>query len=141
MNGREHGSISLLVVFAAIALLLVVALVVDGGRKVQAVADATSLAQEAARAGGQALDRLALAQGQAATVEPEQASSEAAAYLAAAARNGITVVASDITATDTTITVAVVVTRPTVFLSAAGITTVSGSGTGQAELITAGAAP
>lgn len=130
----ERGSISILVVSAAIALLLVVALVIDGGRKVQAVAQATSIAQEAARAAAQALDPTALAQGRTVSVDPAAARTEAEAYLSAAHAQG------DVTTTATTVEVHVTVSRPTVFLAAAGITSVTGTGTGTAELVTTGGA-
>lgn len=130
----ERGSVSLLVVFAAVALLLVVALVVDGGRKVQAVAQASALAEEAARAGAQALDPAALAQGHPAVVDRARARAAAVAYLSAAAAAGTA------TATATAIEVHVTLTRPTVFLAATGITSVTGTGTGRAELLSTGAA-
>lgn len=136
VDDPQRGSISILVVVAAVALLLVVALVVDGGRKIQAVADASSLAQESARAAAQALDPAALAEGRPAAVDPARAQAEAEAYLAAAGAQGTVIT------TATTIEVHVTISRPTVFLGAIGFTSLTATGAGTAELVTtAGAAP
>lgn len=125
----EDGSISVLVVGVALALLLLVALIVDGGRKAQALAETTSLAEEAARAAGQGIDPVALAQGRAITADPTRAASEARAYLAAAHATGTVAVSG------TTITVTVTRTQPTVFLAALGINQLTVTRSAHAHLV------
>ena len=134
LGPSERGSVSLLVVATTLGLLLLTALIVDGGRKAQNLATTTSIAEEAARAAGQAIDPLALAQGRPITLDPTRAAAEARAYLAAAQATGT------VTVTGTTLTVTVTRTRPTVFLGALGITQLTVTRTAKAELVT-GAGP
>ena len=53
---RETGSITPFALIFAIALLLLAGLVIDGGRQLNARGRALAYAQEAARAGAQAVD-------------------------------------------------------------------------------------
>lgn len=57
MNARtERGSITPFVVIVSLGILMLAALVVDGGRQLNAKGRAVAYAQEAARAGSQAID-------------------------------------------------------------------------------------
>ena len=53
---RERGSLSLMVAIVTVAVFAVLALVVDGGGRLQALAKAQGTAQEAARTGAQTLN-------------------------------------------------------------------------------------
>ncbi|MFD9964007.1 hypothetical protein [Amycolatopsis sp. NPDC058986] len=55
-NPRDAGSVTILVAVLAFALLLVLALVVDGSARTRAIARADALAAEAARAANTAVD-------------------------------------------------------------------------------------
>ena len=52
----DRGAISVMFAVLAVALLAAVAIVVDGGRKLGALADARNIADNAARAGAQEVD-------------------------------------------------------------------------------------
>lgn len=127
--GGDAGSVSLLVIALAFAMLLAIGLAVDGSRKSAATSDATSIAEEAARAGGQALRLDALATGGPAVVDPDRAIAEAQSYLAASGATGT------VTVDGARITVQATITRPTIFLGLVGITEVTGNGRGAADLV------
>lgn len=60
-RGRDRGSLSIMTAIMLTAIILLVGLTVDGGGKMRADARADDLAEEAARAAGQAIDpRLAI---------------------------------------------------------------------------------
>ncbi|MEW2507915.1 hypothetical protein AB0878_46380 [Amycolatopsis sp. NPDC047767] len=128
----DRGSISVLVLGVSAALIIGIGVAVDGARKAQAYSDATAVAEEAARAGGQSLDVADLATGADAVVVPAQAVLAARAYLDRANVAGHVAVDGDRIIVDTTIT------RPTVFLSAIGISTTTVHGHGAATLVSAG---
>ncbi|CAM5676078.1 hypothetical protein SANTM175S_09011 [Streptomyces antimycoticus] len=67
---RDDGSVSLLLVGAALMGFLVIGLVVDGGGAMSAQSRADYAAQEAARAGGQQIDPAQAIPGQAIIVDP-----------------------------------------------------------------------
>jgi Flp pilus assembly protein TadG len=122
--------LSILMAVLVPGLLLIIGLAVDGGAKVQATQRANAIADEAARAGGQALDRSAALTGD---VRVDVAAAVAAAqdYLD---RNDVpgtvTVVDADTLAVTTTIT------EPTVLLGLIGIDTLTVDGSGTADLVT-----
>jgi Flp pilus assembly protein TadG len=128
---REAGSVTLFFVVAALALFAMVGLVVDGGTKIRAVQHADALAEEAARAGGQAISLPPAVRGDPAVAEPLQAAAAAHRYLTE----------NDITGTvrigdgGRAITVRVSVTRPTVFLGMLGIASMTVQGHAQARLV------
>ncbi|WP_116199099.1 pilus assembly protein TadG-related protein [Amycolatopsis circi] len=128
----ERGSISVLILGLSLALIIAVGLAVDGSRKALAASRATAVAEEAARAGGQALDPHALADGRTAHVDPGQAAVEAKRYLAAAGISGTVQVQDNRIAVDTTETLR------TVFLGVIGIPALTVHGHGAADLISAG---
>jgi hypothetical protein len=128
----DRGSISVLVIGLSVALVIALGMAVDGSRKALAYSDATAVAEEAARAGGQALNVGALATGQDAAVDPSRAMTTARTYLAAAGVPGTVAVDGD------RIIVRTTVTKPTVFLGMVGIASVTVHGEGATTLISAG---
>ncbi|SEF38404.1 Putative Flp pilus-assembly TadE/G-like [Amycolatopsis pretoriensis] len=121
----ERGSTSVLILGLSIAVLVGVGFAVDGTRKGLAYSQATSIAEEAARAGGQALRARALATGADADVDPQLAVVEAQRYLTVSGADGTAHWDGERLVVETTIT------RTTVFLGSVGIAefTVHGSGT------------
>jgi len=136
----ERGAISVFLAVLVPGLLLIIGLAVDGGAKVAAAQRANAIADEAARAGGQALDVSAALTGEV-RVDPAAAVAAAQDYLA---RNGVpgtvTVVDGD------TLYVTTSITQPTTFLGLIGISSLTVEGSGIADLIpdatdSAGAGP
>lgn len=128
----ERGSVSVWLIGLSIALIIAIGWAVDGSRKAQAHSEATSVAEEAARAAGQALRVQALASGQIADVNPQQAVAEAERYLAAKGMAGTVVVQGKRIVVDTT------VTRRTIFLGIVGVSEFSVRGHGVADLVSDG---
>ncbi len=126
----ERGAIGVFLAVLVPGLLLIIGLAVDGGAKVAATQRANAVADEAARAGGQALDVAAALAGQV-RVDPAAAVAAAQDYLARSEVQGVaTVVDGD------TLRVTTVVTEPTTFLGLIGISTLTVEGSGTADLIT-----
>lgn len=126
---RGGGAFSVPMAIAMLAMILVLGLVIDGVRAAQGLARADAIAQEAARAGGQALDPAALARGVTA-VDPDAATIAAQAYLTAAGATGeATVIAPD------RIHVTATITRPTVVLGLLGRTELVSQGSADAVLV------
>jgi Flp pilus assembly protein TadG len=127
----ERGAIGVFLAVLVPGLLLIIGLAVDGGAKVAATQRANATADEAARAGGQALDVPAALAGQV-RVDPAAAVAAAQDYLARSDVQGtVTVVDGD------TLLVTTVVTEPTTFLGLVGISTLTVAGSGTADLVTA----
>ncbi len=125
----ERGAIGVFLAVLVPGLLLIIGLAVDGGAKVAATQRANAIADEAARAGGQALDVSAALAGQV-RVDPAAAVATARDYLARSDVQGaVTVVDGD------TLHVTTVVTEPTTFLGLIGISTLTVEGSGTADLI------
>jgi hypothetical protein len=129
-NGEYGGgAVSVPMVLCILALFIVAGLAVDGVRAAQGVAHADAVAEEAARAAGQAVDPVALAEGTAA-LAPGDAVAAARDYLASASAAGdVTVVAPD------RIRVEVTVQRPTVLLGLIGHDVMTSRGTAEAVLV------
>lgn len=106
----ERGSVSVLVAVLAIAFLMVAGLALDGGRKLGALSEARDLADNAARAGAQAVDTDAYQLTGTPALDPADAEQAALAYLAASGHTGT------ITVDGTTVTVTVSLSVPTRFL-------------------------
>ena len=106
----ERGSVSVLVAVLAIAFLMVAGLALDGGRKLGALSEARDLADNAARAGAQAVDTDAYQLTGTPALDPADAEQAALAYLAASGHTGT------ITVDGTTVTVTVILSVPTRFL-------------------------
>lgn len=127
----ERGSVTVFLAVAAVGLLAMVGLVVDGAAKVRAVQRADRVAAEAARAAGQAVDLTAAMSGAAIRVDRRSAVAAAEAYLRAAGVRGRAVISPDGRAVSVTTTT----TEPTVFLGLIGIGQFRVEGTAEAELV------
>ena len=133
-NGREQGG-GAFAVPAATALLAMFIIVGLGVRHGQQIATADAVAEEGARAGGQALDPTALAAGRA-ELDPTTAAAAAQAYLAASGVAGtVTIPAPG------RIHVDVTTHRPTVLLGLIGIDEITATGSAEAELVVAEPGP
>ncbi|MDF1596583.1 MAG: pilus assembly protein TadG-related protein [Acidimicrobiia bacterium] len=120
MNARlrsERGAVSTFLAVLALALLAAAGLVVDGGRKVNALREASNLADNAARAGAQAVDLDTLRTDGIVRLLPAAAEQEARDYLTDLGHT-----ASEIVVTDDTITVTVELTVDPVLLPTGPIT-------------------
>lgn len=132
---RGGGAVSVPMAIALLALLMVAGLAIDGARRAQQIATADALAEEAARAGGQAVDLIALQRGDPA-LDPDDASAAAQDYLNAAGVSGqVVVVAPD------RIRVQVTLRRPTVLLGLVGIDEIIATGSAEADVVPAAPGP
>ena len=127
----ERGSASVLILGLCFALLAAVGIAVDGTRKGMAYSQATAIAEEAARAGAQAVHAHALAHGIDADVEPAIAEAEARRYVASSGATGIA------RADEREVVVDAVITRTTIFLGSVGIAEFTVHGHGAAVLVSA----
>lgn len=127
----DRGSVTVFFAITAVGMLLLLGLVADGGAKLRATQHATTVAAEAARAGGQALDTAAATAGTTGHVDRTQALQAAQHYLTAAGATGTVAVSAD----RTRLTVTVTRTAPTAFLSLIGIDQLTVTGHAQAVLV------
>ena len=119
----DRGLISLYVVAMTVGLLAMAGLVVDGGNAINARQRAADLAQQAARAGADALSPVSLRTG-----EPSQLRADpGAATRAADAVLSDGAVTGTVTVQGSAVTVTVTVHERTTVLSAFGLTEVTGS--------------
>lgn len=114
---NERGAVSTFLAVIALALLMAAGLAVDGGRKINALREASHLADNAARAGAQAVDLDTLRTTGDLTLLPDQAIHQVDQYLAAL---GYT--ATDVTIDGDTITVTISLTVDPVLLPTGPIT-------------------
>lgn len=114
---NDRGSISAWAAVSSIALILCVGLAVDLGGRVHTLQRAHDLAQQAARAGGQALSAAHAQRGDVLAVDVAAAKAEANRYLDAAGVTGTVTVANG-----TEVTVTVADTYDTIVLGIIGIT-------------------
>lgn len=128
----DRGSMSLFLAMSALAILMVMGLLVDGGGALNASNRATSLAQEAARTAGQQIDPAQAIEGTAITIDPDAARAAALDYLAAANVQGDV----EITGGGQDLTVTVRDTYATHFASLLGVGTIHVDGTATAHLQT-----
>ena len=84
----DRGSVSLFFAVAALGMLVVVGLVVDGGGRIRALQEADAVAAEAARRGGQAIRQGPAVRGEDPTVAAAEAVAAARRHLAAAGVQG-----------------------------------------------------
>jgi Flp pilus assembly protein TadG len=118
MNLRnETGAVSTFLAVIALALLMAAGLVVDGGHKINALREASHLADNAARAGAQAVDLDTLRTNGDLLLLSDQAEQQARDYLAAVRQTAIAVVVDG-----NTITVTVELTVNPVLLPGGPIT-------------------
>lgn len=128
MNGRgrlDRGAATLWMTFGVVIVLSVSGLVFDGGMLISAKRQAINNAEEAARAGAQAIDPAAVYGSGPRALDPAEAEARAEAFIAA---NGWT---GGATATPTEVIVAIEHPQPMTFLAAFGVSdkTVSGVAT------------
>lgn len=125
----ETGTITVLVVGLTVALLAIGGLVFDGGRLLAARREAFAVADNAARAGAQAVDRDVLRAGGAVLLDPPDAERAALAYLQQTGHEGVVTVLGD--------RVRVEVTRsvPLVLLPIVGMEARTVTGTGEARVV------
>ena len=83
MTRSERGAVSTFLAVIALALLMAAGLAIDGGRKINALREASDLADNAARAGAQAVDLHTLRNTGEVQLDSHQAEQQARAYLAA----------------------------------------------------------
>lgn len=117
------GGMSLVLLFGAVALLIVLGLVVDGGAKAQALDRANRIAMEAAAAGAQAVTTGG------GDINAAAADAAVQNYLDAEGVNGT----AQIQATRVDVTVSL--TQPTKMLSMVGIDEITVTGDGYANVI------
>lgn len=114
---KERGAATVFVVLFTIALLAVAGLVIDGGYALGAKREAMNTAEQAARAGADALDPAALRDGQT-RVDPGRAVNAARTYLrTVGAQGSVDVVGGEVTVT-------VTARQDTTLLSAVGVTSI-----------------
>lgn len=94
-RSRDSGSISLFVIVICFAMFAAIGLVIDGSTRLRAASHATTSAQEAARAAGQALSGSAIT-GQQGTVDPSLGAAAARSYLTQAGVRGTVSISADI---------------------------------------------
>ena len=104
MNG-ERGAVSTLLAVLGLALLMAGGLAIDGGRKVNALRDATHLADNAARAAAQMVDTDTLRHSGVIQLLPDQAADAAHGYLASVGHTGIVTIDGDTATVTVTLTV------------------------------------
>lgn len=128
----EQGISTLFVVLFAVAMLAVAGLVIDGGYALGAKREAMNVAEQAARAGADALDQAALRSGET-RVDGGKAVGAAQAYLSQVGATG------SVTINGGEVTVTVTDEQQTAILSAVGISTLPIKATATAESIDANA--
>lgn len=121
----ESGASSAIVVLMAVALLSAAGLVIDGGYALGAQRRAMNTAEQAARAGSDALSPAALRSGQT-RVDPSAASTAAQSYLASADASG------SVRVDGGQVTVTVVTRQDTTILAAVGVSSIPVSATATA---------
>ena len=127
----DEGSVTLFVCVAALGLLVLAGLVVDGGAKVRALQRADRLAAEAGRAGGQAIDVRAAIPGNAPTVDSARAVRAAQTFLTMQGTHGQARVAD----AGRAMVVDVSVSSPTIFLGLIGVNSLTVHGQSTVRLV------
>jgi len=128
----EQGSVTLWMVTAAFAMIILAGLAVDLGGQVLTRQHASNVAAQAARTGGQQLQASQAIRGQGVRTDPAQAVAAARAYLAAA----------DVTGTvqlrgGTAVVVHIAATYHTKFLGIIGIDQVPVTGSAESRIVRA----
>lgn len=126
---EEQGAVVVFVVGLTTALLLVAGLVFDGGQILAARREAYALADNAARAGAQAVDLDALRAERPVYLEPAAAQAAARSYLERVGWEGTVTVTGD------TVQVRVSQNVPLVVLRMLGMEARTVAGTGQARIV------
>ncbi|WP_168207307.1 hypothetical protein [Microlunatus elymi] len=134
--GDARGqALSVFVLVATAALILVAGLVVDGGQKAAAVSRAESVAAGAARAAADAGASGSFATGESSGLAGGSARSAARNYLAGAATGPGPQVGGSVQIRGGTVIVTTHATARTIFLSVIGIDSVTGTGEATARVV------
>lgn len=131
---RGGGALSVPAAISVLALAVAIGLGIDGVRAAQGLATADAVAEEAARAAGQALDVAAARRGDA-SVDPAAAVIAAQRHLATAAVAGAGVSGTVRVLDARRIRVEVSITRPTVLLGLIGRPEITSTGQADAVLV------
>jgi Putative Flp pilus-assembly TadE/G-like len=115
----DAGQITAFVVVMMAALILLVGLVLDGGLTLDARERALAEAQEAARAGAQAVDVAVYREDGNLVLDPPEAVADARTYLAGIGASGTVRVAGNV------VTVTVSIVQPMQILDAAGLSAIT----------------
>jgi Flp pilus assembly protein TadG len=129
--GGDRGSLTLMLTALFVSLLALAGLVIDGGAKLDAAGTAASIAQEAARAGADQVNRPTAYSKGTFVVSPAEAVAAASQYLASAGYQGTVQVTGP-----RAIRVTVTIVKPTKVLSLIGITTIKVTESATATLVT-----
>jgi hypothetical protein len=124
---RDEGQVMAFIVIITAAVVLFAGLVLDGGLALAAKIRALGEAQEAARAGAQALDLATYRQDGTVRLVPDQARELAQRYLDSTSDTGTVTVAGD------TVTVTVTAHQDTQLLDLAGLHTLTVTASGSAH--------
>lgn len=127
LASNDRGQVTVFVALFAAVVVLFAGLAVDGGLALAAKIRALGEAQEAARAGAQAVDLAAYRADGTVRLRPEQARTLAQNYLAATGDTGT------VRATEQEVTVTVTAHQPTQLLHVAGLDTLTVTATGTAQ--------
>ncbi|HLU43912.1 MAG TPA: pilus assembly protein TadG-related protein [Natronosporangium sp.] len=130
-DGRDRGRISVFVAAVMPVMLLFIALMWDASGYLRALHRADNIANEAARAAGQAINIPLAVSGQGIVVDPAAAEQAAAAYLADAGVTGQVWVSED----GRQVGVTVVVPYEPMFLGAFGFGNFTAEGEANAHLV------
>lgn len=131
---RDDGRVSVFLAVAVVGVLTIIALAFDGAGQLRSLQRADNLAAEAARAGGQSIDRATAIEGGPKRIDQPQARRAVAEYLAAAGASGHTV-SFPVVDGETVVQVRVTVTYQRALLGLVGFdstVTVSGQANGRA---------
>jgi Flp pilus assembly protein TadG len=127
----ERGSVTVWLALASFVMIVLVGVAVDLSGQVYAQQHARDIAAQAARTAGQQIDAAQGVRGAGAQTNPTQAVAAAKAYIAAAGMSGD----ATITGGGTTITVTVLDTYETKFLSIVGLERLRVTGSAETRVV------
>ena len=133
-DSGERGSVGLLLALLMVGLMAMAGLVVDGGAALAARGRAADVAQQAARAGADALLPGSLRSNDPSRLQLDPSAARAAANQVLSA-GGVT---GQVSINGDSVTVHCLITRRTAILSAVGINTVTGAATETATVLLGG---
>jgi Flp pilus assembly protein TadG len=128
---RDKGSVTIWLALASFAMIVLVGVAVDLSGQVYAQQHARDIAAQAARTAGQQIDASLGVRGIGAQTNTAQAIAAAKSYIAAAGMEGD----ASVTGGGTTITVRVVDTYETKFLSIIGLTSLRVTGSAETRVV------
>jgi Flp pilus assembly protein TadG len=128
---RDKGSVTIWLALASFVMIVLVGVAVDLSGQVYAQQHARDIAAQAARTAGQQIDASVGVRGIGAQTNTAQAIAAATSYIAAAGMEGD----ASITGGGTTITVSVVDTYETKFLSIIGLTSLRVTGSAETRVV------